>query len=405
MNDGPTIGAAAAPRNHEESDVLVVGGSLGGLSAALALAAAGKSVIVLEARSTPPEDRWGLTLWPPAVRVLDRLGVGAEVRRRGSVLQSLRWLRGDGRTWLDVDCRQIVVDDSFVGALPSVVLEILGAAVRRAGVPIITGCQVEAFLQEAGGVSISARDGDGIRRLRARVIVASDGPQSMMRQLAGLRCRFIRIPGQYVFTGIGGPLREPRLQQTVGDGWSLSAVPMGANRSWLAVAAHADTGWAVLRRCVETTHPDLKDAVDGLQQGWRLTPASGHVRRWTVDGMVLIGDAAHAALPHLGLGGSLTLEDVPPLVDVLTDALRRGRTDARTLSRFHAIRRGKVRYAQRISLLWALVSPGPLAPIRMARDVDLWRMSRRPERMTSFLREVVDRGLPRWPTRAGVWLP
>ena len=55
----------------------------------------------------------------------------------------------------------------------------------------------------------------------------------------------------------------------------------------------------VIESFPRSTAADVDRAVDAALEaweGWRLTPASGHLRRWTVDGMVLMGDAAHAAL-------------------------------------------------------------------------------------------------------------
>ena len=56
--------------------VIVVGGGIGGLTAALALQRDGRDVVVLERRPTSEEAGAGISLWPNAMRILRELGVG-----------------------------------------------------------------------------------------------------------------------------------------------------------------------------------------------------------------------------------------------------------------------------------------------------------------------------------------
>lgn len=396
--------ASLAP--EDAGDVLVVGGSLGGLAAAAALAGRGRAVTVLEARDRPLEDRWGLTLWPPGVAVLDHLGVGTELRRRGTVLDSLLWMRESGREWLGVASRDVTQEGSFVGVSPSALEQILAGAAERAGARLLHGWRVDRVETLAGEVRVRAATDDGARRLFAsRVLVAADGPGSVVRRLTGVPCRRIGVPGQTVFTGIGGPLPFRQMRQALGPRWSVSALPLGPRRSWLSVCTHGGDGRELLSRYARASDPEIAPALEALDRGWTVEPANGYVPRWSVDGVVLMGEAAHPMVPHLGLGGSQTLEDVPVLAEVVDEALRTGDASSGVLERFRARRRRGIAYAQRVSLSWAWISTGSNRALRLLRDAGMWRLARHRDGFARYLRELAERGRPSLRARTIVWLP
>src|ERR1700733_12370173 len=79
--------------------VVVIGGGIGGLSAVIALRNAGIEALALEraAELARVELGAGITLWPNAVRMLDQLGVGEEVRELGWVFDSFEQRTQRGR--------------------------------------------------------------------------------------------------------------------------------------------------------------------------------------------------------------------------------------------------------------------------------------------------------------------
>src|SRR5438132_8724637 len=76
---------------------VVVGGGIGGLAAGLALRRAGLEVRVLEAQPQLSEVGAGLSLWPNAMRALQRLSLAEEVAARGAPLRNERIQRWDGK--------------------------------------------------------------------------------------------------------------------------------------------------------------------------------------------------------------------------------------------------------------------------------------------------------------------
>ena len=90
---------------------------------------------------------------------------------------------------------------------------------------------------------------------------------------------------------------------------------------------------------------------------------------------------------------------------MIEGALDRGDTSAARLARFRKQRQGRVAYAQALSLAWAFGHTGPLWPMGRVRDLGIRYLARRPGQVVGFLRELVDRGMPRMRTHAAVLLP
>jgi 2-polyprenyl-6-methoxyphenol hydroxylase-like FAD-dependent oxidoreductase len=176
-------------------------------------------------------------------------------------------------------------------------------------------------------------------------------------------------------------------------------VQLGAEDSWKYVAIR--------------TRPKADDlsALPGPTRHWLrevphpriVRPSSVRVGDWVADGILLIGDAAHGMLPHLGLGGSLTLADVPVASEVVIEAVRNGDTAAASLRRYQDRSSRRVAYARRISEIFALATTQPgLAGIRNA---NLARLGRRQALLDRFIGELAGTEVPSAGVRLAVMLP
>src|SRR5436189_5676553 len=77
--------------------IAIIGGGIGGLTAALALRQFGFEPQIFEQAPHLLEVGAAILMWPNAMRVLHRLGLADTIRERGSVLEKSRWLRPDGK--------------------------------------------------------------------------------------------------------------------------------------------------------------------------------------------------------------------------------------------------------------------------------------------------------------------
>jgi menaquinone-9 beta-reductase len=153
------------------ADVIVVGAGPAGGSAAIELARRGVSTLLLERDRVPRDKVCGSGLSPTALTLADRLGVGAEVRRRGEPITRLKLTTPEGRTMTLASQMSAVVllRREFDGLLMERA-QALGAEFRDA-------TRVTKLLEERGRV-VGVRLEDG-SELRARYVVVSDGAHSV----------------------------------------------------------------------------------------------------------------------------------------------------------------------------------------------------------------------------------
>ncbi|EYD74473.1 Salicylate hydroxylase [Rubellimicrobium mesophilum DSM 19309] len=324
---------ASAPRR----EVLVVGGGIGGLAAALALARRGAWVRVVEQAPAISEVGAGLQITPNGSRVLRALGLSPEsVGVRALAVEPRDALTG--RPIARFDLRRAGGDYFFVHRAD--LIDLLRQGAEAAGVPLRTEARVTAITPH--GVEL-----DGGEHLSADLVVGADGLHSVVRrhllgddrpfftgQVAwraivpveqGPVARIWMAPGKHVVTY---PLKDGRLNvvavreeaQWAEEGWSHRDSPDALRRAFGDVALNLK---AILARVTEVGRWGL----------FRHPVAD----RWHDGRTVLLGDAAHPTLPFLAQGANLALEDAWVLArEILRDDLREG------LDRYQAERRPRV---------------------------------------------------------------
>src|SRR5690606_7133797 len=184
--------AGGAARKFEENDVtqspnpvdvLIVGGGIGGLSAAFALAREGLRVRVLEQASEFGEVGAGLQIAPNCTRILDDYGLLDEAKRRG-VLPKAMLMRdavdGSELTRLDLVDRERGYGFPYMVIHRSDLHGIFLDACRRADVDLVTGARVTGYANTASGAQVRLADG---RTDEAGLVIAADGLHSVARGL------------------------------------------------------------------------------------------------------------------------------------------------------------------------------------------------------------------------------
>jgi len=325
-------------------EVTVLGGGIGGLAAALALARRGARVSVLEQAPEITEVGAGIQISPNGWRVLQALGVAEAVAALGPRSEAVR-LRDFRRGGLVFALRFGPDDPPWHLVHRADLVGVLADAARAAGVTLRLGVRVTGVDPQPLGTELTLADGS---RESHGLTVAADGLHSAARGALN------RKTGAF-FTGqvawrctipVATPM-APEAHVFMGPGRHLVRYPLRDRRQVNVVAVEERDGWAAegwhhqddpehLRRAFVDFCPEVRRLLDRADTVfiWGLFrhPVAPV---WQDHRLVLLGDAAHPTLPFLAQGANMALEDAFVLARCLSeDAELR-----QALARYEALRR------------------------------------------------------------------
>ncbi|MEU6867241.1 3-hydroxybenzoate 6-monooxygenase [Streptomyces sp. NPDC046876] len=392
------------------ADILIAGGGIGGLAAALGLAKRGHQVTVLERRDVFTEVGAGIQLGPNAFHALDLLGVGQEVRDRAVFIDELTFM--DGTTGEKVAAMPVKDDYRVRFGNPYAVvhrvdlyLPLLEAARRHPGIELRGRHHVVGYEQQAGSVTALLADG---RRLTGDALIGADGLHSAIRaQLVGDGSP--RVSGHTIYRSVipmeavPEELRWNTVTLWAGPKWHFVHYPIAGGETF-NLAATRDNGATEAVAGVPADHdhvlnsfPELSGAARRLLelgQDWKTWVLCDRdpVDRWTEGRVALLGDAAHPMLQYAAQGACQAVEDAVLLGGLLDgcaadfeqrlekySAARRERTAqvqlvAREMGRqlYHAAGDARVERNAMLSSLSADDMYDKVAWLHGAYDFDAW---------------------------------
>ncbi|WP_402462253.1 FAD-dependent monooxygenase [Isoptericola aurantiacus] len=293
---------------------VVVGGGVGGLTAAVALRRRGWDVLVLEQAASLEPVGAGIALAPNAVRALGAIDLGDRLRGLASLQGQVGIRRPDGAWLMRGDAAAAGPDPTLVlhrAQLVELLVDVLGEGSLRLGTRV-TGI-------ETGGTDVSAVVTADDRTWECDLVVAADGIDSPTR--AAL---FPDHPGP-VYAGATawrfvtpGPVTV-EAAETWGPGSVVGTVPLADGRVYCYLTAtlpprtRFDDEAAELRRRFAGWHAPLPALLADLDPSQVLHHDLRRLRtpppRFDVGRVALLGDAAHAMTPNLGQGGAQAIED------------------------------------------------------------------------------------------------
>jgi salicylate hydroxylase len=338
--------------------VLIVGGGIGGLSAALALAREGIAVHILEAAPEFAEIGAGLQIGPNGSRILIRWGLGdaldAQARRPGGLVL----MDGiSGRRLARMPLGEVA--EKRYGA-PYLVMArhaLHGMLVEaaRANPNIILSCGMPVATCSVVGDAVFVGGANGSRPLEGRALIAADGVHSGLRlQFFGARARpsgrmALRALAQAP-ASLAGVIEEDSIGVWMAPDAHLVHYPIGAGGLLNLVAIVRDGGeppdrqpvleGAAVGAAFRHWTRDAQDlvAAAGSWTRWRLLTMPA-LPAWSRGPMTLLGDAAHPLLPFLASGAVMAIEDAA----VLAQELALSPDDsAAALERYEARRRPRL---------------------------------------------------------------
>ena len=331
--------------------VAIIGGGIGGLTAANALSRAGIEVAVYEAAAELKEIGAGVALHPNAMKVLRALGLEENVRdvagrSQGQVMRNWK----TGRVIARTSGQQQAASFGAAGATAhrADLLDVLARALPEDTVTLAKRC---TGVQPDGDIAVACF-ADGTQ-VEADVIVGADGIHSPVRaSLFG--------PGAPRFTGkicyrsvvktsaVPGPRPAAEGAQWFGPHGTIVLYPLRGDELINVVCHYDDDGYRHESWITECGREEVLERYAGWHESllrifaaadtwykWALYDRDP-IPQWTRDRVTVLGDAAHPMLPYLGQGACQAIEDGA----VLATALRAEPADPRiALARYERTRR------------------------------------------------------------------
>jgi salicylate hydroxylase len=377
--------------------VFVAGAGIGGLTAALALAAQGFRVVVLEKTERLEEAGAGLQLSPNASRVLIALGLAPRLAARAvtpdaiSLMSAqsggevIRLPLGEAATFRAGAPYWVVHRADLQAALQAQVNE-------NPDIELRLGCQFEDAVTHAKGLTVVQRSGMARQQELALALIGADGIWSTVRHhlFPDVQPRFsglIAWRGTLDATQLPREYTSRRVQLWMGPEAHLVAYPIAGAQQINVVAVVPGEwnrpGWSapgetseIKNAFASTRWPGHARMMIGAVDGWRkwalfTVPDGGE---WTKGEIALLGDAAHAMLPFAAQGAAMAIEDAAVLAKCLGEAA--GETGAgipEALKRYARLRRSRVAQVQRAASRNGMIYhlKGPMA---FARDLSIKAM-------------------------------
>jgi 2-polyprenyl-6-methoxyphenol hydroxylase-like FAD-dependent oxidoreductase len=410
--------------NNERTTCLVVGGGPAGMVLGLLMARAGVEVTVLEKHGDFLRDFRGDTVHASTIRLLDELGLGAEFRKLPqSRLETVAVPMPGGEFAVVGDMTRLRPPYNYVATVPQWdFLDLLADAAKQEPTFTLRMNTEATELVREGGRVVGVRyrtAGGATGEIRAELTVACDGRGSILRDQAGMRPKEFPVPFDVWW------FRVPRKEKG-GDVSGLSPRIKGdqfmvmINRGdYFQIAYFLKKGTDAERRAegverfrerIATLAPELTDrvgAIESMDDVKVLDVRLNRLRRWHTDGLLLIGDAAHAMSPVGGVGINVAVQDAVATATLLAEPLRQHRIRPADLAKVRrrrwmptAVTQALQRFLQRVIIRPTLLGERtsfPNGPVVLTKRFPFLRsvpayivaIGPRPEHAPDFARRAV----------------
>jgi len=317
----------------EQLQIAIIGGGIGGLTAALALRARGLNVTVFEQAGELREVGAGISLHANAALLLERFGLADAIAKIGSPIAGLLLRTSDGEP-IDISARPTSPVKTY-------------NVHRGEFLKLLADAQPDGTLHLGHRLSQAAEVNNRVQltfanglKVEADLVIGADGIHSVLQREIGLKAHSSSegimayrglVPRERVSWAkdIGG-----RMPMWLGKGRSFLCFPVSSGRlinmvAFVPTNLESEESWTApgdvkaLAAEYAGWHDPVQETIGALDQTFRWGIYDrAPLPYWSTGRMTLLGDAAHPMVPHLGQGAAQAIEDGFTLAIVLENTKR-----------------------------------------------------------------------------------
>lgn len=314
----------------ESRTIIIAGGGIAGLAAALCLEKCGFRVLVFDKVKAFETIGAGIQLSPNAIRVLDEMGVGRQIRASSIALSGINISSAQSGKLINTVPLGDEVQRQY--GLPYLTIHrsdlhsiLLSACNAAADIDVKTGCSVDSVSSHRRGASAIINDGKSVDTISAKAVIIADGIRSKLRENylseqplehSGYEAWRAMLPKELVPNFIDTDF----CHLSIGTNKHMIFYPVNSGRyvnmvfvvksTQLDTAIERQADPKKLEKKLHFTCKEIK-SLTNIPIDWSIWPVMKcpPLKKWSNGNVVAIGDAAHGIVPFAAQGAVMALED------------------------------------------------------------------------------------------------